>query len=189
MKRLGVSAMAVVAVVFALAACGGGSSPRVASLGSPTTTTAAPAAGGTGTPADLAGRLEQFAKCMRSHGVPEFPEAVVQPGGQLSMQISPALAQTPRFSAAATACQALSPKPVARRPSITPQQQQDYLNAARCMRAHGINGFPDPVFSGGGVQFPIPPNIDANSPSVLAARQVCQQLIPAGLPYSGRGGA
>jgi hypothetical protein len=54
------------------------------------------------------------------------------------------------------------------------------------MRSHGITSFPDPVFSGGGVSFPAPlPNIDTSSPQFTRARQICQRLIPAGLPYSG----
>jgi hypothetical protein len=52
------------------------------------------------------------------------------------------------------------------------------------MRSHGISGFPDPVFSGGGVMFPIPTGMDTNAPQFLQARQTCQKLIPAGLPYS-----
>ncbi len=52
------------------------------------------------------------------------------------------------------------------------------------MRAHGINGFPDPDFSGGGVRFPIPQGMNANSSQFEAARHTCQNLIPNGLPYS-----
>jgi hypothetical protein len=54
------------------------------------------------------------------------------------------------------------------------------------MRSHGITIFPDPVFSAGGVSFPSPPSgVDTSSPQFTRARQICQRLIPAGLPYSG----
>ena len=56
------------------------------------------------------------------------------------------------------------------------------------MRSHGITYFPDPVFSGGGVRFPAPSsNVDTTSPRFTQARQICERLIPAGLPYSGNG--
>lgn len=60
-----------------------------------------------------------------------------------------------------------------------PQQQQDYLNAAACMRSHGITNFPDPSFSGGRVEFPDINKIDTHSTQFTQARQTCQRLIPA----------
>jgi hypothetical protein len=118
---------------------------------------------------------------MRAHGIPNFPD----PGGdghfnkhelrQLGISES-------RARAAGAACQNLLP---AGQPPLTAQQQQDYLRAAACMRSHGIAGFPDPSFSGGGVHFPIPSGIDPSSPQFYQARHSCQRLIPAGLPYSG----
>ena len=68
--------------------------------------------------------------------------------------------------------------------TFTAQQQADYLKAAACMRRHGIAGFPDPVFSGGDVHFPLPAGMNANSTQFLRAREICEQLIPNGLPYS-----
>ena len=52
------------------------------------------------------------------------------------------------------------------------------------MRSHGIAGFPDPQFSNGNVTFPIPHGMDTNSQQFLRAREICQNLIPRGLPYS-----
>ena len=52
------------------------------------------------------------------------------------------------------------------------------------MRNHGIAGFPDPVFSGGNVNFPIPNGMNTNSPRFRRAREICQLLVPPGLPYS-----
>jgi hypothetical protein len=59
-----------------------------------------------------------------------------------------------------------------------------YLEAAACMRRHGLPNFPDPVFQNGNVEFDIPPGIDMSSPTVRPAISTCQKLIPAGLPYS-----
>ncbi|MBO0822970.1 MAG: hypothetical protein J2P27_03805 [Actinobacteria bacterium] len=72
-------------------------------------------------------------------------------------------------------------------PTLTAQQQQDYLRAAACMRAHGITNFPDPTFSGGSVHFALPASMDTSSAQFAQARQTCVRLIPPGLPYSGSG--
>jgi len=82
-------------------------------------------------------------------------------------------------------CQYLYPTLPGINAAFSAQQKRDYLQAAGCMRSHGIPNFPDPVFSGQQVQFPIPPGVDTNSPQFTQARQVCARMIPAGLPYSG----
>jgi hypothetical protein len=70
--------------------------------------------------------------------------------------------------------------------TITPADQADYLNAARCMRSHGVPDFPDPTFGNNTVTFDIPPNIDPNSSQAKTAEAICVKLIPPGLPYSNR---
>src|SRR5262249_44895354 len=67
---------------------------------------------------------------------------------------------------------------------IPPADRPDYLNAARCMRSHGVPDFPDPTFGNNTVTFDIPPNIDPNSSQAKAAVAICAKLIPPGLPYS-----
>jgi hypothetical protein len=54
------------------------------------------------------------------------------------------------------------------------------------MRSHGIATFPDPDFSSGTVSFTLPSSIATTSPQFAQARQICQRLIPPGLPFSGR---
>jgi hypothetical protein len=68
--------------------------------------------------------------------------------------------------------------------TITPADQSDYLDAARCMRSHGVTNFPDPTFANNTVTFKIPPNIDRDSSQAKAAEAICVKLIPPGLPYS-----
>jgi hypothetical protein len=119
---------------------------------------------------------------MRSHGVANFPDPVVGPG-QVSLHLTPAVASSPHFNSAQAACQHLLPgKPTAIQ--ISTQQQADYLKAAACMRSHNIVGFPDPAFSSGSVNFPIPAGMNTNSARFDAARAICEKLIPQGLPYS-----
>jgi len=179
----GACCLAVVAT-----ACGSASAPGVASIGTTTTPPKAAAVVSNGPPpggvGKAAGNAEKFAACMRSHGVANFPDPVIGPG-QVSIHLTPSVASSPHFTSAQAACQHLLPgKPTAIQ--FSAQQQADYLKAAACMRSHNIVGFPDPVFpSPGDVQFPLPAGMDANSPRFVAARAICQKLIPQGLPYSG----
>ena len=156
------------------AACGG--SPSSTDSGS------SPNAGGSaGPPSALA-----FSRCMRSHGVPNFPDPPASFSGKFPGSSSQQLGVSQsRIRAATAACRDLLPAVHGPVP-LSAQDQQDYLRAAACMRSHGITSFPDPVFSGGGVSFPRTPSIDTSSQQFTRARQICQGLIPAGLPYSGR---
>ena len=180
--RLGLGGLGAAAIfAFATSACGG-SSNAVAQIGSGTTTTTVGASAVPGSPGSKAAGAVAYSACMRAHGVADFPDPVVN-GGHISLTITPGLSHEPRFASAQAACQHLlgaGPAPQ----SITAAQQADYLKAAACMRAHGIAGFPDPVFTAGKVLFPLPAGMNANSSHFEAAREICQKLIPAGLPYS-----
>jgi len=147
-----------------VAACGGSggsASPGVAGAGSSGSGHKA----STGTkPSTLA-----YAKCIQSHGFPNFPE----PGANGSLSISAGQSlpdvNSPKFQAAAKACASLNPSG---QPSSSAQQAQ-YLAAelkfAQCMRSHGVANFPDPASSG---TFNLQ-GIDVNSPQVQAANSAC----------------
>lgn len=129
-----------------------------------------------------------YSRCVRSHGVPDFPDP--DSNGQIPKEaVVRALrgVSESRATAATNACANLNPSGQGS-PTLTAQEQQDYLRAADCMRSHGIANFPDPVFSSGSVHFPITSSIDTNSTRFTQAKQTCEQLIPAGLPDSGRSG-
>jgi hypothetical protein len=174
---------ALLAVGVAVAGCGGGSStPGVATLSTSTSTAGSSDGGST-----QATGLLAYASCVRSHGVPNFPDP--NSTGEIPKKALLELKEGgPRIQAAENACKDLLPAggSLSGQPSqpVTAQQQQDYLHAAACMRSHGITNFPDPTFSKGDVEFPIPSR-DTHSARFTQARQACQKLIPAGLPYSG----
>jgi hypothetical protein len=164
-------------------ACGSGSSHASGvPAASGTTATGAPAGGGTQRNALLA-----YSSCMRSHGVPGFPDPSGNAGVPKPAVVSAlrAVGDT-RARAATDACANLIPagglggQP---NPTLTPQQEQDYLNAAACMRSHGIADFPDPTFSGGHASVSIPSSINTKSTQFTQAAHTCTRLIPAGLPY------
>jgi len=169
---------------FGIAACGGPSTAGVAT-GS-TTTTASPSGGGS----TQATEQVAYSSCMRSHGVPNFPDPS---GGNSKRAVVNALqaVSNSQAQAAENACQHLVPAgvwPGGPVQAITAQQQSDYLKAAACMRSHGITNFPDPTFSNGQVNTNIPSSIDQNSLQFTQAAQICTKMIPAGLPYSNGSG-
>jgi hypothetical protein len=125
---------------------------------------------------------------VRSHGVPDFPDP--DSNGQIPKEaVVRALrgVSDSRARAATNACANLNPAGQGS-PTLTAQEQQDYLRAAACMRSHGITDFPDPTFPGGRVNLSIPSSIDTKSRQFTQAAQTCTKLIPAGLPYSRPGG-
>ncbi|HXR22927.1 MAG TPA: hypothetical protein VN786_10255 [Acidimicrobiales bacterium] len=185
------AAAAVVGLSLALAACGGSApSASVAHIG---TTTTAPATGPSGSApssGNLSGQLQRFVSCMRHHGVPNFPDLVMSANGS-AVAVGPVSINksSPAVQAARSDCQSILPGGTAPSPTITitTKDQAAYLKAAACMRAHGVPIFPDPVFSGNSVSFPKPPGMNANianSPTFLRAREICEMLIPPGLPFS-----
>lgn len=56
------------------------------------------------------------------------------------------------------------------------QAQQETLNFARCMRAHGVSNFPDDL------NFQNVPGINPSSPAFRTAQTTCQHLLPVKAP-------
>ncbi len=167
-------------IPLSAAACGSGSTtPNVANLGSTASGAATGATSGTS--------LEKFSACMRSHGVPAFPDPINN-GQSLRVRVGPGTPvdpSSPQYQNAVAACGSLAPGfggPQAQQ--ITPADNLDYLKAAACVRAHGVADFPDPTITDGHVKFVMPAGLNANTPRIQAAIAICRKLIPAGLPYS-----
>jgi hypothetical protein len=172
-RQHGAIAVALVSGVLVIGGCGSSS----------------PTNGTKQTTAKLAASAIRFASCMRSHGVTNFPDPTVSARGvgfsvKSSSGINPS---GPSFLAAQTACGKLLPRggPGAGTPSAASKAQM--LAIAQCMRAHGVNGFPDPTttppsspagYSGvlgrNGVYFAIPSTIDIQSPAVQHAATACR---------------
>jgi hypothetical protein len=141
-----------------------------------------------------------FAECMRSHGVPNFPDPKAGSGGGLQIQASERNGQgqtvtvngvsvnAPAFQSAMKACQKDMPKPKPISGGIT-QLRANAIKYGECMRSNGVPNFPDPkVQSGanGGVGVQIGGSgIDPQSPAFKAAQQKCRSIM--GLPGGGPG--
>ncbi|MGH8987381.1 MAG: hypothetical protein ACRDXC_02130 [Acidimicrobiales bacterium] len=181
----------VISIGLLASACGGASTPGVASLGSTTTTTAAAAAQGTSGSSTKRGLGIEYAKCMHSHGVKDFPET----GGPVKISPSSGLNPTsPTFRAASKACRSLLPRPSAAQQR---QAEQNALKFSKCMRSHGVTSFPDPKFSstGGGISIKISSGtgggLNPTSPTFQAAQRTCSKYVhfPKGGPRKQGSGA
>jgi len=155
--------------VALLAGCGG-SSPRT------TSTTAGGQPSG-----DIATQAYKYAACMRNHGVSNFPDPKVStsPGGKtVAMVVPGAVVNSPQFKTAQTACGSILPGPAKADLAAQARQQQvhkqDLLAFARCLRNHGITGFPDPNSQGQlSLQMVQVAGIDLTAPQVRTAALAC----------------
>ena len=190
--------LAVVPVVLVAAGCGGGGkSPSVANLpasqGGATTTESAPSQaapptpGGGGQGFKLAMKVPagadgaKFAACMRGHGLPNFPD----PNGQGVIQLGAGSGVdpgSPKFRTAQEACNKLLPNGGRPTPAQIAKMQKAALAFSACMRSHGLKDFPDPSFTGGGVQLRLGggpgSDLDPNSPLFQKAQGACRALVP-----------
>ena len=194
-----------------VAGCGSSHEPPVARVGSTATSTssatstAAETTSGTSTatsnPVGSSGPATQatieadaleFAQCMRSHGVPNFPDPpnhlpnpnASAPGSKSFLGNGPN-PNSPTVEAGDRACRRYAvAEPVSAGVEAAVQSLQ--LRYAKCMRAHGVPGFPDPSSTGG---FAVPKSIDDNSPALRAAESACKGLarLPPGVPGSDGG--
>jgi hypothetical protein len=114
-----------------------------------------------------------YSKCMRSHGVPDYPDPVSH-GNSISISVKNVDPNSPQFKAAANACRKYQPGPGNLSPQQQAQARKDGLKMADCMHAHGFPTFPDP--DGQGVINITPSDgLNTNSPQYQSAVKVCQQ--------------
>jgi hypothetical protein len=164
LRRVGLITLGLVAVGGLATACssGGSSGSGVANIGS--STVASHSLRNSAKPSVLA-----YALCMRSHGVPNFPE----PNGSGTIQIQQGQSlpdfNSPKVQTAAQTCRSLNPAGAASSSAQQAQQLAAELKYAQCMRSHGISNFPDPSGQGG-LSFQ---GVDVNSPQVTAANAAC----------------
>lgn len=168
--------VAALAVSVLASGCGNGSPPGVADTSSAAAGTTTVQAG------SIAGALA-FARCMRAHGIPNWPDPAAD-GGFDKAELRALGVSPSRIRAIEESSCNYSFQNGAQTQTITPAEQDDYLGAAACMRTHGFPDFPDPTFPNGSVQVIIPASIDQDSLRFKSAATTCTKLIPAGLPYS-----
>src|SRR5512133_3505088 len=153
----------LVGLLLLAAACGGGTSgANVAHVG---TTNHANGSGSSN--ASASDDPNAYPKCMRSHGVGNFPD----PDSNNALRMDGIDRNSPTFKAAARACRSLAPTPAP--PAQQAQDQAQMLAFAQCMRSHGVPAFPDPQATNGAPNL-TPGQINPNSPIVKAAIAACR---------------
>jgi hypothetical protein len=113
-----------------------------------------------------------FSRCMRSHGVADFPDPARGTGVP---KVTPQQAgvSDSRFQAAQRACAPLL-QPA---PAQAPQIMTGLLKFARCMRSAGIPAWPDPTTDRQGQPVFDIPGIDPDAPRVSNAAGQCTHLL------------
>lgn len=155
-----VSAFAAVICAALIAGCGSSGKPRAA------------AASG--------GPLLKYAQCMRSHGVPNFPDPSTSGGLVVPNDID---VQSPAFKSTQQACGKLAQGGGGPGSSSEGRTLQ-LLALARCMRKHGVPNFPDPtrsppppgngnVIGGNGTYLAVGPPASQQSPAFKHAAAAC----------------
>jgi len=169
-------AAAAVALGITLAACSSGSkSPTVASAGQQPTTTAATASGSGSSGSSPLAQAVAYSECMRSHGVPNFPDPVQTPDGGYGYRTKGIDPNSTAFQGATQACKALPSPWNSTGQQLSPPQQQAWLRWAACIRSHGVPNFPDPTFSGSEVH---DSGVDSSSPQLQSAMDACKSQRP-----------
>lgn len=136
-----------------------------------------------------------FAKCMRSHGVANFPDPQVTGNSiQILGPNSGINVRSPAFQSAQTSCKHLLPGGGPGSGPPSPQAHAHLLQISECMRRHGISSFPDPqtgsppsnpngysaILGHGGYFLAIPSSIDTTAPAFKQAAIACKFGGPPG---------
>ena len=163
-RRAGVLAALVVTALLT-AACGG------------STPTGAGGSSSTG-----ASSLHQeelaVAQCMRSHGVPDFPDPAAN--GRPHVSPNSLGVSSSVYQSALNACRHLAPDATPTSQAQGQQMLSKVLQFARCMRSHDVPDFPDPDSTGLRV-----PHSMTQSPQYQRAYQACNSLLPPNAPVKG----
>ncbi len=131
-----------------------------------------------GTATNASSKTLEFASCMRSHGVSDFPDPTA---GHLA-PVTGVESNSPAFQSAVQACRSHIPDAGSLSPAQTAKAKSQALAMSRCMRSHGVPNFPDPkiqVGPYGGVAFSVDlgAGVDPNSPAFQAAQKDCGSII------------
>jgi len=131
----------------------------------------------------------RFAQCMRAHGVPNYPDPGSAGSGP-SFAGSGLDVGSPAFKGAQQACAKFAVG-LPGAPTLSASRRRALVAFARCMRAHGVPSFPDPLLTapsaptGGtsildlhGAIFELPAGTDLHSPALKRAGDECGAHAP-----------
>ncbi len=127
-----------------------------------------------------------FSACMRSHGVPSFPDPSTG-GGGLNLNGTGINPFSPSFKTAQATCHKLLPGGGPGAHPASEQQKEQLVATSECMRRHGVSGFPDPTSTpptspkgysimeglASNLFLLVPSTIDVRSPAFKRAAKTC----------------
>jgi hypothetical protein len=169
-----------IALALLAAACGGAPGSHLAQLGS----TATKSSTSSSAAAVQQNGMLAFSRCMRSHGVPNFPDPNSS-GALPKSQVDQLEASSPQFPPAHRACEHLLPNGGQPTQAQVQQAWNDMRNFARCMRSHGVPNWPDPAATSQQDQRPffhVPDSIDPDAPQITTKIRACQHVLHASNP-------
>jgi hypothetical protein len=170
-----VAGVTLVGLALVAGGCGGRTSPPVARIATTTPGTTSPTQS-----KDPIAQAVRYAACMRSHGLPGFPDPQqISQGSHQAIRIQ--VPNSPQTQTAERACNRFLPSGFNSNPAQNAQQGAHLLAFARCMRAHGVPSFPDPT-SGGSFPTSIT-RIDRGSPTVRSAANTCLPLAGGAISF------
>ena len=185
------AAAIIAAAALALLAAACGSSPS--STGSRSSSTAGGSANSSTAGGSANAQLVAFSRCMRSHGVPNFPDPQAGASNAKFPSAPQLRVSSSQLSTAENACQRVLPVGVDDQfpPGEVPLLLRGMLPFSRCMRSHGVPNFPDPAAdSEGRPMFPLSTHgISLNyshSQRFNTVMGKCQNLVPhqlGGIPF------
>jgi hypothetical protein len=118
----------------------------------------------------------QFAQCVRSHGVLDFPDPSPSRGFLSAISASDINTHSPTFQAALQACKKYNPDGNMA-PAQSAAENTKALQFSQCMRSHGVPNFPDPSTGPVGEQVIDLrlAGIDLSSPTFQAASEAARR--------------
>jgi hypothetical protein len=165
------AALGLLATALTLAACGGSGSPSQPG-------------------ASVADSALKFSKCMREHGVKNFPNPETGPGGVTKLGFKNEGTDPKTMEAAQEACQHFQEEGGLQK-ELSPQQkieiEENVQKFAKCMREHGIELKTEVRGGGAAVRIGGPGTAPPKGPAFQQAQEACQGLMPGpkGGPFGG----
>jgi len=130
--------------------------------------------------------LVKYSECMRSHGVPDFPDPSTTQGPNAfgldgyNFNLPANLnTQSPAYQSADETCRNRlgGGSGPSRNPALLARARQAAVAHAVCMRQHGVPDFPDPSFTGNAQGITVlsgGTGIDPRSPAFQRAQRICR---------------
>lgn len=164
-RRVSWAVIAVVVLCLS-AACGAGGGPPAGSASTPSARTAS-----------KQGVMLAYSHCMRAHGIADYPDPDSHGGlpldGPAGSDLDPA---SSTYQQAGRTCGSLLPGGAAAQQQERAKMAAAALAFARCMRSHGISGFPDPAADGQFAEAQMR-GLGKGSPQFDAAQEACKHAL------------